>query len=83
MDKGAATASTGGAVGDTVGGGGGDGGGVGPAGVNSGGANEVVGHIYRDDVSSPCVGGENFARGCSTKSQPFDIFSSPYFKSPG
>ncbi|KAI3471257.1 hypothetical protein Pfo_027920 [Paulownia fortunei] len=70
---------------DGGGGGGGTtvGGGVGPT-NNSGGANEVVGNIYRDDVSTCRGGGENFAK--STNLQPFDIFPSSYstipYKSP-
>ncbi|KAK4431271.1 Growth-regulating factor 7 [Sesamum alatum] len=65
---------------------GGGGGGVGPTGSNSGGANEVVGNINRDDVSSSCGVGENLARSSSTNSQPFDIFaahSTTPYKSPG
>ncbi|KAI3457944.1 hypothetical protein Pfo_014607 [Paulownia fortunei] len=57
------------------------GGGAGPTGSNSGGANEAVGHIYRDDVSSSCVGGEKFARS-GTNSQPFDIFAAAYSTTP-
>ncbi|KAL0321610.1 UNVERIFIED_CONTAM: Growth-regulating factor 7 [Sesamum calycinum] len=65
------------------------GGGLGPTGSNSGGANEVVGNINRDDVSSSCGFGENFARSSSTNSQPFDIFAAAHshsttpYKSPG
>ncbi|XP_011075906.1 growth-regulating factor 2 [Sesamum indicum] len=65
------------------------GGGVGPTSSNSGGANEVVGNINRDDVSSSCGVGENFARSSSTNSQPFDIFGAAHshsttpYKSPG
>lgn len=57
---------------------GGGAGGGGPTGSNSGGANEVVGHmLYYDNVSSSPLGVENF----STNSQPFDIFAAAHSSS--
>ncbi|KAK6155490.1 hypothetical protein DH2020_009738 [Rehmannia glutinosa] len=78
MEKGAIPSGGGGGVGSI------GGGGVGPTGSNSGGANEAVDHIHRDDVSSSSLDAKNSTM--STNSQPFDIFASystnPY-KSPG
>ncbi|KAK6120526.1 hypothetical protein DH2020_045721 [Rehmannia glutinosa] len=78
MEKGAIPSGGGGGVGSI------GGGGVGPTGSNSGGANEAVDHIHRDDVSSSSL--DAITSAMSTNPQPFDIFASystnPY-KSPG